>query len=52
MAEGVVTRDVCYHWKSGCCQWTNNIQVKNCGAFYVYELQKTPVCFLRYCGEY
>lgn len=52
VAEGVVTRKVCYHWTSGCCQWTNNIQVKNCGAFYVYELQKTPMCFLRYCGEY
>ena len=51
-AEGVVTRKVCYHWTSGCCQWSNNIRVTNCGAFYVYELQKPPGCSLRYCGEY
>ena len=52
VAEGVVTRQVCYHWSNNCCRWSNNIKVKNCGAFYVYELQKTPVCSLRYCGEY
>ena len=49
-AEGIVTRQVCYHWSSGCCQWKNNIRVRNCGVFYVYELQKPPVCHLRYCG--
>ena len=52
VVEGVVTRQVCYHWSSNCCNWKNNIKVKNCGAFYVYELQKPPVCSLRYCGEY
>ena len=52
VADGEVTREVCYHWTSNCCRWRNNIKVKNCGAFYVYELQKTPVCSLRYCGEY
>ena len=53
VAEGVVTRKVCYHWTSGCCEWSNYIRVKNCGSFYVYELQKTPLCSIssRYCGE-
>ena len=51
VADGEVTREVCYHWTNNCCRWRNNIKVKNCGAFYVYELQKTPVCWLRYCGE-
>ena len=51
VADGEVTREVCYHWTSNCCRWRNNIKVKNCGAFYVYQLQKTPVCSLRYCGE-
>ena len=51
VADGEVTREVCYHWSSNCCRWKNNIKVKNCGAFYVYELQKTPGCSLRYCGE-
>ena len=51
VADGEVTRQVCYHWSNNCCRWKNNIKVKNCGAFYVYELQKTPACSLRYCGE-
>ena len=51
VANGEVTRKVCYHWSNNCCQWSNNIKVKNCGGFYVYKLQKTPLCSLRYCGE-
>ena len=49
--DGVVTRRVCYHWSNNCCRWSNNIKVKNCGGFFVYELQRTPVCSLRYCGN-
>ena len=58
VAEGVVTRKVCYHmkcywydWSESCCYWGNNIRVRNCGAFFVYELQKPPSCDLRYCGN-
>ena len=51
VAEGVVTRKVCYHWRYNCCLWSNNITVRNCGAFFVYKLQKTPQCYLRYCGN-
>ena len=51
VADGEVSRRVCYHWSNNCCRWSNYIKVKNCGAYYVYELQKTPVCHLRYCGE-
>ena len=49
--EGIVTRRVCYHWNSNCCNWKNDIQIQNCGPFYVYRLVKTPVCWLRYCGN-
>ena len=49
--EGIVTRKVCYHWSRNCCRWSNNIKVRNCGAYYVYELPKTPRCPLRYCGN-
>ena len=48
--EGVVTRRVCYHWGSNCCNWENDIQIQNCGAFYVYRLVKPPQCYLRYCA--
>ena len=51
LQEGVVARQVCYHRTGGCCQWKNNIQIRNCGDFYVYELQKPPTCSLRYCGN-
>ena len=53
VAEGVVTRKVCYtSWRYSCCSWSNIIKVKNCGAFYVYELQRTPEwCIDRYCGN-
>ena len=50
VAEGVVTRQVCYSWYSGCCWDTDIIKVKNCSSYYVYELQKTP-SYLRYCGN-
>ncbi|EDO28690.1 predicted protein, partial [Nematostella vectensis] len=49
VADGVVTRTVCYNWDNGCCHWSNNIRVRNCGEFYVYELSAPPNCYLRYC---
>ena len=52
VAEGVVTRKVCYDgWSNSCCYYSNNIRVRNCGAFFVYELQKPPRCDFRYCGN-
>ncbi len=51
VAEGAVTRKVCFHKGVDCCWWSDNIQVKNCSGFYVYELQKPPQYGLRYCGN-
>lgn len=48
-AEGTVTRQVCYTWSTNCCLLSNNIRVRNCGSFYVYELRATPDCKFRYC---
>jgi len=50
VAAGKVTRQVCFHWYSGCCSWSTSIEVRNCGSFYVYHLSSTPDCSLRYCG--
>ena len=47
----VVNARVCFHWGSNCCNWNANIQIKRCNGFYVYKLVKTPVCWLRYCGN-
>ena len=49
--EGVVARKVCYTVNDNCCTWSNNITVKNCSSYYVYELQKPPFPYLRYCGN-
>ena len=49
--DGVVTRKVCFHWSNNNCHWSININVRNCGAFYVYKLPRTPHCHLRYCGN-
>jgi len=51
VGDGIVTRQVCYYWSGSSCRWSNNIRMANCGGFYLYELQDTPVCALRYCGE-
>ena len=50
VADGQVSRQVCFHWTSSCCQWSTNIKVRNCGSYYVYYLSGTPNCYLRYCG--
>jgi len=53
VAEGVVTRKVCYNLGYGsCCGYSTIIKVKNCGSHYVYELQRTSSFqYFRYCGN-
>ena len=51
VADGKVSRQVCFHWSSNCCNWSGNIEVRNCGSFYVYHFNSTPACTLRYCGS-
>ena len=50
VADGAVVRKVCYNWLS-CCGHSDHIKVRNCGAFFVYELKKPPSCNMRYCGN-
>ncbi|XP_078382719.1 pancreatic secretory granule membrane major glycoprotein GP2-like [Oculina patagonica] len=50
--EDQVTRPVCFSY-ANCCQWAINIQVRNCGDYFVYRFSGTPPanpCHLRYCG--
>ena len=51
VAEGVVTHTVCFSWSYICCDWRRIIRIKNCGAYYVYELPRTYYCYARYCGN-
>ena len=47
--EGIVARQVHFHWGSNCHYWSVDIQVKNCSGYYVYYLRETK-CNYRYCG--
>ena len=51
VVDGIVETNVCFHWESDCCHWSATIKVRNCGGFYVYQLNQTPYCNLRYCGN-
>ena len=51
VSDGKVTRKVCYSYSNNCCSWSNNIEVLNCGYFFIYKLSKPPTCRLRYCGS-
>ena len=43
VSDGKVTRKVCYHYSSDCCEWSNNIEVLNCGYFFIYKPSPTPL---------
>ena len=47
-----VSRTVCFHWGSNCCNWSTNIKVVNCGNYYVYHFYQFPnACSLVYCSD-
>ncbi|XP_067046958.1 uromodulin-like [Acropora muricata] len=48
--DGIVKRQVCFHWQKRCCYTTTTIDVRNCGAYFVYKLRKVSTCRSRYCG--
>ena len=50
VADGQVSRQVCFHYGNNCCHWARNIYVRNCSTYYVYYLSGTPTCSLRYCS--
>ena len=47
--EGRVQRQVCFHWSNKKCLWNVNIEVRNCGGYFVYNLVKPPGCSMRFC---
>jgi hypothetical protein len=48
--EGRVTREVCFGYANNCYYVRKNIEVVNCGSFYIYKLVSTGGCHHRYCG--
>ncbi|MFO0634636.1 MAG: hypothetical protein U0168_17470 [Nannocystaceae bacterium] len=51
VADGVVDRQACFSWSGNTCNWSTDIQVVDCGEFYLYHLVDTQATVLRYCGE-
>jgi len=49
--DTTVNGTVCYTWNSNSCSYSNQIQVTNCGSYYVYHLTAPPACYLRYCTD-
>ena len=49
--EGVeVKRTVCLSNRVTGCRHLINIDVKNCGSYFIYNLIPPPICESRYCG--
>ena len=49
VADGQVSRTVCFHWTAGCCEFLTNIKVRlKCGSYYVFYLNGIPTCYGRY----
>ena len=49
VTDGVVPGDVCFAFFD-VCQYSAEIEMVNCGTFYLFNLVDTPQCALRYCG--
>ena len=50
VADGQVSRRVCFRYVNNCCSWAKDIFVRNCSSYYVYYLSDAPNCYARYCG--
>ena len=50
LGESVI-RHVCFTWVSSSCQYNTDVEIKNCGGFYLYKLKPTPSCNQKYCGQ-
>ena len=48
--DGKVVRKVCFSDLYARCKYLNWIFVKNCGSYFIYNLQRISSCDLRYCG--
>jgi hypothetical protein len=49
--EQKVQRTACFQWKDQDCAFSTEMDVVNCGAFYLYRMPNVPQCSSRYCGE-
>ena len=50
LADGEVSSEVCFTRGGDCCKKSKKIKVKDCGSYFIYQLQKPPTCVSRYCS--
>ena len=58
LGESVI-RQVCFSWHESDCQFSTDVEIKNCGGYHLYKLKATPAgsvsplpsCSLKYCGQ-
>ena len=48
--EENVIRQVCFSYTSDCRESTD-VEIRNCGLFFLYKLKATPGCEYKYCGQ-
>lgn len=49
--DDIVQKKACFHGWYNCCYIKTTINVRNCGAYFVYRLKKVGLCDARYCGS-
>ena len=50
VADGEVSRKVCFTRHSVSCKYSNQIMMKNCGSYFIYKLVPPSTCSSRYCS--
>ena len=48
--DGKVKRTVCFSDRPSGCKYGIEIDIKNCGSYFIYNLLSPPGCNSRYCG--
>ena len=46
-----VIQQVCFNWAGNSCWKNTDVEIKNCGGYYLYKLKAAPGCSLKYCGQ-
>ena len=44
-------QQVCFNWAGNSCWKNTDVEIKNCGGYYLYKLKAAPGCSLKYCGQ-
>ena len=50
LGENVISQ-VCFHWSDNPCRWNTDVEIKQCGGFYIYKFTAASTCRLKYCGQ-